>query len=207
MPGCQALAGALSNGALPKLESLFLASNSIGDVGVTALATAVGQRGAPQTRETLAWARTPSATSGVTALADRGGERGAGFLPGALPALEPDWGRRSLCARFGLRQRGAPSPPNSGARRQQDWRCGPHSPRRCVCQWALAQLTTLSFWGNQIGDAGISSSRSRGGERGPGVSQEDLCRHREPPTACCCLPASWHCDYLRMPWVCAVLSV
>ena len=33
---------ALISGALPKLKSLVLASNSIGDVGVTALATAVG---------------------------------------------------------------------------------------------------------------------------------------------------------------------
>ena len=38
--GMKALADALSNGALPQLETLSLSQNAIGDIGISALASA-----------------------------------------------------------------------------------------------------------------------------------------------------------------------
>ena len=47
-PGITALAEALGNGALPKLEHLILWSNQIGDVGMQALAGAVSKGALPK---------------------------------------------------------------------------------------------------------------------------------------------------------------
>ena len=45
--GCVALGNAARKGALPKIESLFLGSNSIGDLGMTTIAGAISAGALP----------------------------------------------------------------------------------------------------------------------------------------------------------------
>ena len=71
---------ALISGALPSLEYLFLGNNQIGDVGLSALAEAVG-KGALPALQTLALSHNNIGDAGLSALAEAVGK-------GALPALE-----------------------------------------------------------------------------------------------------------------------
>ena len=49
--GAKALAAAFAEGAMPKLEELYLTSNQIGDEGAVALAEAVGKGALPELKE------------------------------------------------------------------------------------------------------------------------------------------------------------
>ena len=49
--GAKALAAAFAEGAMPKLEKLFLTYNQIGDEGAVALAEAVGKGALPELKE------------------------------------------------------------------------------------------------------------------------------------------------------------
>ena len=82
-PGISALADACARGGLPKLEALQLYRNQIGDAGVSALASACA-RGAMEKLEVLLLVNNQIGDPGVSALADA-------CARGALPLVSDLW--------------------------------------------------------------------------------------------------------------------
>ena len=78
--GAKALAAAFAEGAMPKLEKLFLPVNQIGDEGAVALAEAVGKGALPELKE-LYLSVNQIGDKGAVALAEAVGK-------GALPKLK-----------------------------------------------------------------------------------------------------------------------
>ena len=81
--GAKALAAAFAEGAMPKLETLWLANNQIGDEGAVALAEAVGKGALPKL-EQLWLTGNQIGDEGAKALAEAVGK-------GAMPELKELW--------------------------------------------------------------------------------------------------------------------